>query len=107
MVMPWNIITRPPSAELRPDQEDSHSLPAYDELDDILSRRIEGAQSRNDIIAAGYPAETVDRILKLMKIAVYKQNQAPPGVKTTARTIRGKDLRLPIANKFNPADPGL
>ncbi|MGM0422756.1 MAG: NAD+ synthase [Pseudomonadota bacterium] len=107
IVMPWNIITRPPSAELRPDQQDNHSLPEYEELDDILSRRIEGAQSRNEIIAAGYPAETVDRILKLMKIAVYKQNQAPPGVKTTARTIRGKDLRLPIANKFNPADPGL
>jgi NAD+ synthase len=105
IVMPWNIITRPPSAELKDGQEDSQSLPDYDVLDDILKRRIEGAQSRQDIIDAGYDEAVVDRILKLMKIAVYKQNQAPPGVKTTRRGVRGKDLRLPIANKFNPGQP--
>lgn len=105
IVMPWNIITRPPSAELREGQEDSQSLPDYEVLDEILERRIEGAQSRDEIIAAGFAEKDVDRILRLMKIAVYKQNQAPPGVKTTRRAVRGKDLRLPIANRFNPADP--
>lgn len=105
IVMPWNIITRPPSAELREGQEDSQSLPDYDVLDDILERRIEGAQSRDEIIAAGFAEKDVDRILRLMKIAVYKQNQAPPGVKTTRRAVRGKDLRLPIANRFSAADP--
>ncbi len=104
IVMPWNIITRPPSAELREGQEDSQSLPDYEILDDILERRIEGAQSRDEILAAGFAQKDVDRILRLMKIAVYKQNQAPPGVKTTRRAVRGKDLRLPIANCFNAAD---
>lgn len=107
MVMPWNIIMRPPSAELRPDQQDNHSLPEYDVLDDILGRRIEGAQSRNEIISSGHKEKDVDQVLRLMKIAIYKQNQAPPGVKISARGIRGKDLRLPIANKFSAADPGL
>ena len=107
IVMPWNIITRPPSAELREGQEDSQSLPGYDVLDDILIRRIEGAQSRDEIIAAGHDADTVDRILKLMKGAVYKQNQAPPGVKTTPRGVRGKDLRLPIVNRFSATAPQL
>ena len=105
IVMPWNIITRPPSAELREGQEDSQTLPDYEVMDAILERRIEGAQSRDEIIGAGFKSEDVDRILKLMKIAVYKQNQSPPGVKTTRRAVRGKDLRLPIANRYNPADP--
>ena len=105
IVMPWNIITRPPSAELREGQEDSQTLPDYEVMDAILERRIEGAQSRDEILSAGFAEADVDRILKLMKIAVYKQNQAPPGVKTTRRAVRGKDLRLPIANKFNPAEP--
>lgn len=102
MVMPWNIIEKKPSAELRPDQTDQDNLPPYEILDDILQRRIEGKQSRSKIISAGHDEATVDRVLKLMKIAVYKQNQAPPGVKTTSRAVRGKDLRLPIANRFDP-----
>ncbi len=99
-VMPWNIIEKEPSAELREDQTDQDSLPPYEELDDMLERRIEQKQSMQEIINAGYSEEVVNRVLWLMKIAVYKQNQAAPGVKTTSRAVRGKDLRLPIANRF-------
>jgi NAD+ synthase len=99
MVIPERIITKPPSAELRPDQKDEDSLPPYDELDGILGALIEDEKSVDDVVAAGYDVETVKRIWKLLDRAEYKRRQAPPGVKITGRAF-GKDRRYPITNGF-------
>ena len=98
-VIPENIIAKPPSAELRPDQRDEDSLPPYDQLDDILSCLIEGEMAFADIITRGHDAATVARIQHLLYIAEYKRRQAPPGVKITARNF-GRDRRYPITNAF-------
>jgi NAD+ synthase len=98
-VIPVNIITRPPTAELRENQTDQDSLPPYDTLDAILERLVEREQPLAEIVAAGFDRETVVRIDRLLNIAEYKRRQAAPGVKVTRRNF-GRDRRYPITNKF-------
>jgi len=98
-VMPERVITKPPSAELRPDQKDEDSLPPYDDLDGILEAMIEEELSVDDVVARGFDADTVRRIWRLLDRAEYKRRQAPPGVKITERAF-GKDRRYPITNGF-------
>ena len=98
-VIPEAIITRPPSAELRPDQQDSDSLPAYPVLDDILLGLVEHELSVDEVTARGHPREVVERIERLLYIAEYKRRQAPPGVKLGSRNF-GRDRRYPITNAF-------
>ena len=99
IVIPENIITRPPSAELREDQTDQDSLPPYDDLDDILECLVENEMRIADVVARGHDRETVERIEKLLYIAEYKRRQAAPGVKITKKNY-GRDRRYPITNKF-------
>ncbi|GAA0475515.1 NAD+ synthase [Parasphingorhabdus litoris] len=98
-VMPDNIITKPPSAELREDQKDSDSLPDYEILDPLLHGLVEEELSVADLVERGFDRETVIRIEKLLYIAEYKRRQAPPGVKLGTRNF-GRDRRYPITNAF-------
>jgi NAD+ synthase (glutamine-hydrolysing) len=98
-VIPQRIITRAPSAELRPNQTDQDSLPPYEVLDAILERYMEDDQSIEQIVAAGYPATDVDRVTRLIKINEYKRRQAPVGIRITHRAF-GRDWRYPITSKF-------
>ena len=97
--IPDRIITRPPSAELRPDQKDQDSLPPYEVLDAILERYMENDQSTEDIIAAGFSRADVEKVTRLIKINEYKRRQAPVGIRVTHRSF-GKDWRYPITSKF-------
>ena len=97
--IPENIITKPPSAELRDDQKDSDSLPEYDVLDDILLGLIEKEESVEDILARGHKPADVKRIQHLLYIAEYKRRQAPPGVKIGSKNF-GRDRRYPITNRY-------
>jgi NAD+ synthase len=105
-VIPVNIITRPPTAELRENQTDQDSLPPYDTLDGILERLVEREQPLADIVAAGFDREVVARIDRLLNIAEYKRRQAAPGVKVTRRNF-GRDRRYPITNKFRDSGKAL
>ena len=98
-VIPDAIITKPPSAELRPDQTDQDSLPPYAVLDDILECLIEGEQGIDEIAARGHDADVVRRVSRMLDLAEYKRRQAPPGVKITSRAF-GRDRRYPITNRF-------
>ena len=98
-VIPQAIIDRPPSAELRPDQKDSDSLPAYPVLDAILLALVEGEKSVNEVVDMGHDRAVVTRIERLLYIAEYKRRQAPPGVKLGTRNF-GRDRRYPITNAF-------
>jgi NAD+ synthase len=98
-VVPPRVITKPPSAELRPDQKDEDSLPPYEVLDDILHGLIEEDLGADDIVARGHDPETVQRIWRLLELSEYKRRQAPPGVKLTSRAF-GRDRRYPITNGF-------
>ena len=95
--IPESSITKPPSAELRPGQQDSDSLPDYEELDGILKQYVDLDKCADQIIAMGYPADTVHRILKLTDRAEYKRRQYPPGPKVSGKAF-GKDRRMPITN---------
>ncbi|WP_310614693.1 NAD+ synthase [Limnohabitans sp.] len=97
--IPERIITRPPSAELRPDQTDQDSLPPYEVLDEIVSRFMENDQSSDDIIAAGFARADVEKVTRLIRINEYKRRQSPVGIRVTHRSF-GKDWRYPITNKF-------
>jgi NAD+ synthase len=97
--IPERIITRPPSAELRPDQKDEDSLPPYDDLDAILKAIIEDRAPLEDIVAQGYDAEIVVKVQRLLSLAEYKRRQAPPGVKITPKAF-GRDRRYPITNGY-------
>ena len=97
--IPERIITRPPSAELRPDQTDQDSLPPYEVLDAIVSRFMENDQSSEDIIAAGFDRADVEKVTRLIRINEYKRRQSPVGIRLTHRSF-GKDWRYPITNKF-------
>jgi NAD+ synthase (glutamine-hydrolysing) len=97
--IPERIITRPPSAELRADQTDQDSLPAYEVLDAILERYMENDQSIEDIVAAGFVPADVEKVTRLIKINEYKRRQAPVGIRVTHRSF-GKDWRYPITNRF-------
>lgn len=98
-VMPDRIISKPPSAELRPDQKDEDSLPPYDVLDDILFCLVEGEKSVDEIVARGHAPDLVQRVWRMLDLAEYKRRQAPPGVKITSRAF-GRDRRYPITNGF-------
>jgi NAD+ synthase len=98
-VIPPNIITRPPTAELRENQTDQDSLPPYDMLDAILERLVEREEPLAAIVEAGFDREVVARIDRLLNIAEYKRRQAAPGVKVTSRNF-GRDRRYPITNRF-------
>jgi NAD+ synthase (glutamine-hydrolysing) len=97
--IPERIITRPPSAELRPDQTDQDSLPPYDILDAILERYMENDQGVEEIVAAGFDRAVVLRVARLIRINEYKRRQAPVGIRVTHRSF-GKDWRYPITGKF-------
>jgi NAD+ synthase (glutamine-hydrolysing) len=97
--IPERIITRPPSAELRPDQKDQDSLPAYEVLDAIVERYMENDESIESLIADGFAQADVERVTRLIKINEYKRRQAPIGIRVTHRSF-GKDWRYPITNRF-------
>jgi NAD+ synthase len=101
-VMPERVITKPPSAELRPDQRDDDSLPPYEVLDPILHALVEEELSVAEIVARGFDEAVVARIERLLYIAEYKRRQAPPGVKLGSRNF-GRDRRYPITNRFRTA----
>jgi NAD+ synthase (glutamine-hydrolysing) len=96
-IIPERVITRPPSAELAPDQVDEDSLPPYDILDQILEYYIEGDMSVDGIISEGFAREDVTRVTRLVDLSEYKRRQAPVGVRITSRGF-GRDRRYPITN---------
>ncbi len=98
-IIPWNTIHKPPSAELRPDQKDSDSLPEYDILDGILKAYIEEKASVQAIIAKGYDEATVKRVIRLVDLNEYKRRQAPPGLRISSKAF-GMGRRLPIVQKW-------
>ncbi|HMP97812.1 MAG TPA: NAD+ synthase [Kiritimatiellia bacterium] len=98
--IPESIITRPPSAELRENQKDQDSLPPYDMLDGIIERYVERDWSAEKIIAGGFDAATVTRVIRLIDLNEYKRRQGPPGVKITPKSF-GRDRRLPITNLYH------
>jgi len=104
IVIPQNIITKAPTAELRDNQTDQDSLPPYDVLDAILHMLVEEERRVSEVVAAGYEFETVKKVERLLYIAEYKRRQAAPGVKVTRKNF-GRDRRYPIVNRFR--DPGL
>jgi NAD+ synthase (glutamine-hydrolysing) len=97
--IPERIITRPPSAELRPEQKDQDSLPPYEVLDAIVERYMENDESIESIIAAGFARADVELVTRLLKLNEYKRRQAPVGIRVTRRAF-GKDWRYPITNRF-------
>jgi NAD+ synthase (glutamine-hydrolysing) len=97
--IPERIITRPPSAELRPDQTDQDSLPPYEVLDAILSRYMENDESIEGIVAAGFDRQVVEQVTRLIKLNEYKRRQAPVGIRVSHRSF-GKDWRYPITSRF-------
>jgi NAD+ synthase len=105
-VIPPDIITRPPTAELRENQTDQDSLPPYDVLDGILERLVEREEPLAAIVDAGFDRETVAQIDRLLNIAEYKRRQAAPGVKVTSRNF-GRDRRYPITNRFRDSGNAL
>ncbi len=98
-IIPRRIITRPPSAELRPEQTDQDSLPPYEVLDGILARYMEDDQGIEEIVAAGFARADVERVTWLIKLNEYKRRQAPVGIRITHRAF-GRDWRYPITSKF-------
>ena len=101
-VMKANIITKPPTAELRENQKDEDSLPPYPVLDGILRSLVEKEMRVADIVANGYEPETVRKIEGLLYLAEYKRRQSAPGVKVTSKNF-GRDRRYPIVNRFRDA----
>ena len=98
-VIPANIITRAPSAELRPNQTDQDSLPPYDVLDGVMEAYMEQNRSPREIVALGYAPADVKRVVDLIRKSEYKRRQAPPGVRITLRGF-GKDWRYPVTSKY-------
>ena len=98
-VIPERIITRPPSAELRPDQTDQDSLPPYDLLDEILARFIEQGASVAELLEAGYSKEVLSQVIRLVRSSEYKRRQAAPGPRISTRAF-GRDWRFPLTNRF-------
>ena len=102
-VIPDNIVTKPPTAELRENQKDQDTLPPYDDLDQMLERLVEHEEPIASIVAAGFDRDTVVRVERMLNLAEYKRRQAAPGVKVTLKNF-GRDRRYPIVNRFR--DPG-
>ncbi len=99
--IPESVLTKPPSAELRPDQRDDQSLPAYELLDPLLELYVEDDATAEEIIALGYDRELVTRITRLVDRSEYKRRQMPPGVRISKKAF-GRDRRMPITNAFRP-----
>jgi NAD+ synthase (glutamine-hydrolysing) len=97
--IPPDVLTKPPSAELRPDQRDDQSLPPYDVLDPVLLAYVEDDQTAAELVDAGHPADLVERIVRLVDLAEYKRRQTPPGIRVTAKAF-GRDRRVPITNRY-------
>ena len=97
--IPQRVIDKPPSAELRPNQKDTDTLPLYEELDPIIEAYVEEDRSPEDIVAAGFDRALVDRVVSWIDGAEYKRRQAPPGVKITPKAF-GRDRRMPITNRY-------
>ena len=98
-VIPGSIIQRPPTAELKPGQKDQDTLPPYEVLDPIMQAYVEENKNLEQIVALGFDAATVKKVMALIDHAEYKRRQAPPGPRITHRAF-GKDWRLPITNRF-------
>ena len=98
-LIPDHVITKPPSAELRPDQRDDQSLPPYEILDPILEGYVEGDLTATELIAAGHDPDIVNRIVRLVDVAEYKRRQNPPGIRISAKAF-GRDRRVPITNRY-------
>jgi NAD+ synthase (glutamine-hydrolysing) len=98
-VIPQSVIDKPPSAELRPNQMDTDSLPSYSELDPILRAYVEDDRSFDEMLSMGFKRAIAERVMRLVDISEYKRRQAPPGVKITPRAF-GRDRRLPITNRY-------
>ena len=99
VVIPPAVITKPPSAELRPDQRDDQSLPPYEELDPLLEAYIDGDQTEADLVEGGFDPALVERICGLVDRAEYKRRQSPPGLRVMRKAF-GRDRRLPITNRY-------
>ncbi len=104
-LIPESILTKAPSAELRPNQKDTDSLPPYEMLDPILKAYVEDDLAFEEIVALGYDAATVHRVLRMVDVNEYKRRQAAPGIKITPRAF-GKDRRFPITNGYRRSLPG-
>jgi len=98
-IIPGRVIEKPPSAELRPDQKDTDSLPPYDVLDPILKAYVEEDQGIDEIVGAGFDRDTVRKVIRMVDHSEYKRRQSPPGIKITELAF-GRDRRLPITNRF-------
>ncbi len=98
-IIPEAVLTKPPSAELRPDQRDDQSLPPYEVLDPIIEAYVEEDRTAGELIEAGFDRVVVERIVRLIDLAEYKRRQTPPGVRITTKAF-GKDRRLPITNRY-------
>jgi NAD+ synthase (glutamine-hydrolysing) len=102
--VPESVLTKAPSAELRPDQRDDQSLPPYDVLDPLLEALVLNDRSIADVAGSGYDAALVVRVASLVDSAEYKRRQSPPGVRITAKAF-GKDRRMPITNRYRDPLP--
>jgi NAD+ synthase (glutamine-hydrolysing) len=98
-LVPENVLTKPPSAELRPDQRDDQSLPPYEVLDPMLEAYVEDDRTRAELVAMGFDPGLVERVTRLVDLSEYKRRQTPPGVRVTTKAF-GKDRRLPITNRY-------
>jgi NAD+ synthase (glutamine-hydrolysing) len=98
-LVPGSVLERAPSAELRPGQLDADTLPPYELLDAILEAYVERDQGREEMVAAGMPADVVDEVVRMVDRSEYKRRQAPPGIRITPKAF-GRDRRLPITNRF-------
>jgi NAD+ synthase (glutamine-hydrolysing) len=99
IVIPNRVMTKAPSAELKPDQKDSDSLPEYNILDPILKAYVEDNRELKEIVRMGFDRRTVERVMRLVDASEYKRRQAPPGIKITQRGL-GKDRRFSITNRY-------
>jgi NAD+ synthase (glutamine-hydrolysing) len=104
-VVPESVLTKEPSAELKPGQRDVDSLPPYEILDPILEAYIEEDKGVREIVARGFDEEDVRRVIKLVDAAEYKRRQAPIGIKVTSRAF-GRDRRMPITNRYSERASG-
>src|SRR5262249_52041438 len=98
-VIPLSVLEKLPSAELRPGQKDTDTLPPYEILDPILKAYVEDDRSFEEILAMGFESKTVEQVMSMVDYSEYKRRQAPPGVKITTRAF-GRDRRLPITNRY-------
>jgi NAD+ synthase (glutamine-hydrolysing) len=98
-VIPPEVLTKPPSAELRPDQRDDQSLPPYDVLDPVLLAYVEDDLTASELVDAGFDEALVQQIVRLVDLAEYKRRQTPPGVRVSPKAF-GRDRRMPITNRY-------